>query len=503
MKLRSLLNGVEIIGTNAELDADIETVASDSRKADIGGMFICISGRNRDGHQFIDEAVDRGASVVVAERTDKIPEGVKFVLTPDTRLAEAIIYNNFYGDPTADMTVIAVTGTNGKTSVAFMLRDIFEASGKKTGLISTVETSCGDISYDLCGGSSVVGADGAMTTPDPEYFYGVIGKMKEAGAEALIFEASSHALALRKIDPVSIDVAVFTNLSEEHLDFHGNMENYFQAKARLAELSKYSVINSDDSYMRRLAHTSEKSNAITCSADDGSISADATALRVKMNGVRGIEYIYFSRRAVFNLNCPIPGKFTVCNTLLAATAALCAGIPAECVRNALASIKGVRGRLEKLNFEFEVPFTVIIDYAHTPAALETLLETLRALRSPEQKLTVLFGCGGDRDRSKRRKMGAVASRLADFVIVTGDNSRSEDVRDITEEIARGVDREKPHAVINDRESAIRYAIENAVENEIVVLAGKGHEVYEINECGKRPFDERKIVTDALKKRFLE
>lgn len=501
MKLKELMCGVNVRTWGCDGELEVGQITSDSRQVLRGGMFICIRGTRHDGHDFVSDALKRGASVVVTEGGEKLPEGACYVDVENSRLAEAHIWNNMYGRPAEGMQTVAVTGTNGKTSTVFMLKSIFERAGRSVGVISTVRCMAGDSSIGTFGGSSVSDIHGAMTTPDPEYLYGAVYMMKERGVDTLIFEASSHALSQYKTDPIHVDVAVFTNLSAEHLDYHGNMEKYFAAKARLASLADVLVVNADDVYMSRLAHTA-RDRTITCSAVSsatGRVSADVTALRQISLGMSGVEYIYFSKRAVFRQTSPIPGRFTVYNTLLASAAAIAAGVDGLCVKEGIASLKSVDGRLERVDLSEDIPFSVYIDYAHTPDALESLLHAVRDVRRDGERITVLFGCGGDRDPYKRRKMGAVASRLADMVIITSDNSRSEDAEKIIREIEAGIDVEKPHAVIRDRREAVEYAVCNAQAGEIILLVGKGHEKYEITADGKRPFDEKEIVKYSVQK----
>ena len=279
------------------------------------------------------------------------------------------------------------------------------------------------------------------------------------------------------------------------------MEKYFSAKARLASLADILVVNADDVYMARLSHIA-RYRTVTCSAGSfstGRVTADVTALRQITLGMSGIEYIYFSRRAVFRQMSAMPGRFNVYNTLLASAAAIAAGVEALCVKEGISSLMSVEGRLERVELDTEIPFSVYIDYAHTPDALENLLQTVRDVRRENERITVLFGCGGDRDPYKRRKMGAVASRLADNVIITSDNSRSEDAVKIIREIEAGIDREKPHAVIQSRCEAIDYAVRYAQEGEIILLVGKGHEKYEITSDGVMPFDEKEVVKNSVLK----
>ncbi len=496
MQLSHLLNGVETVSVHADLARDIPGIVSDSRSASDGVLFICLSGTRRDGHRYIADAVMRGAYAVLVREGEEVPEGIPYISVRDTRLAAAQIWNNRYGDPTRGMRVIAVTGTNGKTSVSYMLRAIFSEAGYKTGLIGTVGCLSLDRVIDLGGGGELSDTPSAMTTPDPQYLYGAIAGMREDGVEVLILETTSHALAQRKLDAMHIDLALFTNLSEEHLDYHGTMENYLAAKARLFRLCNVGVVNGTDPYVGRLMHLAPECTFIRCTARaDEAPDMDAAAMRVRTHGTEGVSYIYYAKSVVFRVRVPVPGDFTVENTLLAATAALKSGIDPVTVQDALASFSGIEGRMQRVDLP-GAPFSLFIDYAHTPAALETLLKTVRRVRHHGQKITVLFGCGGDRDAGKRPIMGRIASALADFVILTSDNSRSEEPMTILKGILKGIDREKPYVVLPDRREAIAYAIREARAGEILLFAGKGHEKYEITSQGKLPFDEAAIALAA-------
>lgn len=503
MRLSELFRGVDVIKWNVKCDLDMTHITSDSRCVLKGGMFICIKGNSTDGHGYVDEALRRGASVIVASDETAIPEGVESVITDNTRLAEAHIWNNWYSRPADGMKTVAVTGTNGKTTTAFLLRAIFRAAGKRVGVITTLKAMAEDEVIGNHKLSSVSDKVCSMTTPDPEYFYGCIYLMKQKGIDTLIFEASSHALSQNKLDPLKIDMAVFTNISREHLDYHGDMESYFSAKKHLADLSDKLTVNADDGYLRRLIDGENKKKVTSVSADPASVGfriADVTALCRNKLGLHGVEYVYFSKNAVFKVKSPMIGDFTVYNSLLAAAAAMKMGIEAEAVRDGIVSLVGVDGRLETVYLgRDDLKFQVLIDYAHTPAALEGMLRTVRECRRKDQKITLLFGCGGERDRGKRREMGAVASRLADFVIITSDNCRGEDINEIICEILLGIDKEKPYKVIPDRRSAIEYAITTAGEGDIIILAGKGHEKYEILRGKMIPFDECEIARRAAEK----
>lgn len=494
MELSRLLSGVDVTDCHADPALEISRIVSDSRRAFEGCMFLCLRGVRTDGHRFISHAKERGASVVVIEDAACAPADLPYVLVENTRLAAARIWNNYFCDPTRDMRVIAITGTNGKTSTSYILRAVLSAAGYKTGLIGTVRCLCGEEEIDIGGGGEIADVPAAMTTPDPEYLYGAAAIMRDRGVEVLILEATSHALALHKADALRMDVGLFTNLSPEHMDYHGTMERYLAAKARLFSLCPVGIVFADDPYADPLMAMAPGCRFIRCSAS-GREAADVRALRCEMRGIDGVSYMYYAQNAVFRLMCPVPGHFTVANTLLAVTAALHLGVDPITIQDALRSFCGVEGRMERVILP-GAPFTLFIDYAHTPAALETLLRTVRAARRTGQKITLLFGCGGDRDPTKRPVMGRIASALADFVILTSDNSRGEDREAILAQIRRGMDRERPYVIIPDRREAIRYAVQEAGAGEILLFAGKGHEKYEIDGDGKHPFDEAEIARAA-------
>lgn len=498
MKLHELLRDTDIVTDTPDLE--ITGISSDSRRVKSGDLFLCLRGTRHDGHRYAAEAVANGAVCVIGEE----PCGVDGMLfTRSARITESFLWHNFTHRPTESMRTVAVTGTAGKTSTVFTLRHILRSGGYKVGIITTISALSGDEEIPLGdhGGSSVSDLAGAMTTPDPEYFFGAAEQMRARGCEILLYEASSQSLDLHKTDAVTPDFAIFTNLSPEHLDCHGTMENYFAAKARLMESAKTGIINNDDPYFRRLPGMFPEKPFITCSVDPAKVSeTDVCALRYASLGADGAEYVYFSDEAVFRVQTPLIGRHSVFNTMQAAVCAIHLGVDPLTVKEALATQDGVDGRLCRVKFSRSetFPADVFIDYAHTPDALEAVLSTLR--RITEGRLTVLFGCGGDRDRAKRPKMAETAQKYADFTIVTGDNPRTEDPLRILDEIVQGLDRTKPYAVIPERREAIRYAVNTAREGDVLLLAGKGHEKYEIDADGKHPFDEEQLVRDAVRER---
>lgn len=496
MRAEELFGGCRV--SEYDKDAEISSVCSDSRRVRNGGLFICLPGAHRDGHDYAADALEKGAAYVLAEH--KIP-GVpddRLIIADSTRRAEAIIWNNITGKNADGMMKIAVTGTAGKTTVVFILAHILRAAGYRVGIVSTVKTMSGDRVLNLGehGGSSVSDICGAMTTPDPEYFFTACAEMKKDGCEVLIIEASSQALAFGKLCPLTFDAAVFTNLSPEHLDCHGTMEEYFAAKAELMKQTRIAVINGDDGYMKRLGDMFPDVKTVTCSADPAMAAfSDVCALRYKSCGCDGIEYVYFSERAVFRVRTPLMGHYSVMNTMEAAACAVSLGVSLMTVKEALEDFPGADGRMTRIETGAGCP-EVFIDYAHTAKSLGCALDALRE-SYPDKKLAVLFGCGGDRDRTKRPEMAKEAQRGADYVIITSDNCRSEDPDRIIGDILSGIDPWKPYTVIKDRREAVRYAVFSFDEEWVLLLAGKGHEKYEITRSEMIGFDESAIVREAV------
>ncbi len=497
MRLSELIADADVTALCADPDAEISAIVSDSRRVVPGALFLCLRGTRTDGHRFLADAAARGAAAAVIDEAERARSAdLPVVCVRDTRAAAARIWNCFYGRPADGMCVAAVTGTNGKTSVSWMLRAILAAAGRRVGMIGTVRCLCGEEEIPLGGGGEIADVPAAMTTPDPEYLYGAVARMRDAGADTLVLEASSHALDLRKTDALPVSLALFTNLSPEHLDYHKTMDAYLRAKARLFAAAPRAVVNADDEAERTLEALCPDCRFVRCSAAPAPPArADVRALRAESLGMEGVRYIFCSGRAVFRVFCPVPGRFSVYNSLLAAAAALELGVDPVTIQDALAAFPGVPGRMERVPLP-GAPFSLFLDYAHTPAALESLLVTVRRARRDGERITLLFGCGGDRDPTKRPAMGRIASALADFVVVTSDNSRSEDPQKILADILAGVDREKPFVVIPDRREAIRFAVRGARPGDILLFAGKGHEKYEITRGAVRPFDEAAAAREA-------
>jgi UDP-N-acetylmuramoyl-L-alanyl-D-glutamate--2,6-diaminopimelate ligase len=481
MKLRDLLRDVPVRGTDGDLDTEITAVTPDSRLVKKGALFVAIPGTAKDGAQFISQALEKGAAAVV---TSGAAGSQSAVIVDDPRTALALIAANFYGHPAEKLSLAGVTGTSGKTTTARMIESVFDASGEPVGLIGTIEYRAGD---------EKLVAD--RTTPDAVVLQEWFAKMAEAGVRHAVMEVSSHALALKRTHGIHFASAVFTNLSREHFDFHKDFEDYFAAKRILFDqidrTCKTAVVNIDDEYGRRLA--SELGDAaITFGRGENADIHPASDLKIDVDGLRGT---IVTPNGNVKLDSALLGAPNLYNWLGAIGAALVVGMPVATIEAGIRNLKSVRGRFERVG---DSRPTVIVDYAHKPDALEKLLLAVRDIAG-QRRVTILFGCGGDRDRGKRPQMGEIAARLADQVIVTSDNPRSEDPRAIIDEIVKGIDG-KPHVAIADRREAIARAIAEAGQDEVIVIAGKGHETYQVAGDQVLHFDDREEAELALQKK---
>lgn len=482
MQLKELLKGIEIVQMNADGAEEITSVCIDSRKAQPGALFIAIRGFASDGHQYIASAVQRGASVVVCEQVPEVD--VPYVLVADSRRAEAFIARSFYGDPAAKMTMIALTGTNGKTTSTMLIKHMLEKQPNvKVGLIGTNQNMIGE---------EVLPTE--RTTPEAVELQELFAEMLAKGCTHVVMEVSSHSLVLDRVAGIQYDVGAFTNLTQDHLDFHKTMEEYAAAKAILFKRqSNKAVINLDDEwsdYMLAQANCP----VMTYSAKDPKADLFASNIVLRADG---IEYDVSHGGLAAHIRLPIPGLFSVYNSLDVIGCGLQLGLSLDACAEALRDASGVKGRVEVVPTDGD--YTILIDYAHTPDALENVLKAMRAVSSG--RLVALFGCGGDRDRTKRPIMASVAAQCADFVIVTSDNPRTEDPQAIVDEILTGLsDSATPHVAITDRIEAIHYAIDHHEPGDVIVLAGKGHETYQEIDHVKHHMDEREIVADWLRVR---
>lgn len=474
MLLSDLMKGVAHTGFAG--DCEMTGLTADSRQAGEGVVFVCLTGLKSDGHDYAADALAKGSPVVVCERDLGLE---RQCLVESTHAAFAAMCENFFGNPLRKLKLIGVTGTNGKTSSTAIAKQILERCGHKCGLVGTIQNMIGD---------EVVPA--RFTTPDIYELHSLFARMAEAGCEYVIMEVSSHALELRRVEGLHFVAACFTNLTEDHLDLHGTMEAYFAAKCKLFGMTDCAILNADDAWGVRIP-VPDGVKLMRYGIENA--SADITARDVSY-AADGVSFTLCARGKAIPVKVPTPGRFSAYNALSAAGCALAVGISPEKTAEALCHSTGVKGRAEV--YPTGRDFTVILDYAHTPDGVENILSAMREVA--QGRLVALLGCGGDRDPYKRPLMGEAAARLADFVIVTSDNPRSEEPESIIRQILPGVEKHStPFVTIVNRREAIRYAVEHAQPKDVIVLAGKGHEDYQILATGKIHFDEREVLAEIL------
>ena len=483
MELRELLAGADVVEITGDPATEITALTYDSRQAKPGTLFFAIPGFTADGHEFAPYAVQAGAPAVVVERRLDLDHRVVQVQVGNARAAMAHAAVRLYGDPTADLRVAGITGTNGKTTTAFLVRHILEHEGVQTGLLGTVKRI-------VAGESEPV----ERTTPEAVELQQTFRRMADGGDQACAMEVSSHALSLNRVDGIRFAVGAFTNLTQDHLDFHHDMDDYFQAKRRLfvGGRSERAVINIDDPYGDRLA---AELDAVTFSAG-GDPRAELRAVDLAFDAA-GSRFTCIGFGAELAATLPLPGRFNVENALCAAGVAITLGIELPDALGALADADRVPGRFEPV--DEGQPFLVLVDYAHTPDSLENVLASARQI-TPDGRLICVFGCGGDRDRDKRPQMGAITASLADVAIVTSDNPRSEDPAAIVAQVREGMDGGKAEIEVEvDREAAIALALRNARAGDTVVIAGKGHEQGQEFKHGRKiAFDDREVAREQLR-----
>ena len=486
MELKKILVGIEGLKAKGNLDIDIRNIQNDSKKVGLGDMFVAIKGFATDGHTYINSAIESGAKAVLVEegcnlKSIKLPEDVTLIMTKDTRKALATCSCNFYGNPSKKFKLIGVTGTKGKTTTTFMIKEILEKAGHKVGLIGTIAT--------YINGKMI--SENSRTTPESLELQKTFAQMNEQNVEYVVMEVSSQSLKLHRVEGCNFDIVVFTNFSEDHISEkeHPDMEDYFNSKLKLFEMCDNGIINVDDLQVSKLPKLFPNSNIMTYGIDnyceilakDITITNTYVDFRVKVSDRNE------------RVKVDIPGRFSVYNALAAICVAKKLGIPSDKVIEALLEIK-VPGRSEMVPNSKELP--IMIDYAHSPESLQNILSAVKSYT--RGKVISVFGCGGDRDKGKRPLMGEISGRIADFTFITSDNPRTEDPEEIVKEIEKGIKKTKGnYKVIVDRTEAIKEAIKMANKLDIIVLAGKGHEPYqEINE-EKLPYDERVIVKEII------
>lgn len=498
MKLSYLLEVLPkytFFGKDADVisDIEVELVTSRSNEVRKNTLFVCIKGLMADGHDYIESAVSLGACVVVAKNGCKVDADIPIIYVENTRIALSLLCARYYSDVHNKMKIIGITGTNGKTTTSRMLYEILKCEGISCGLIGTtgIYLPNGKLSLNLASPAA------NMTTPDPEELYSVFNIMYKNGVTHVIMEVSSHSLYFDKVYPINFYMGAFTNLTCDHMDLHKSMEEYYKAKKKLFLNCKKCIINIDDVYGRRLSD--ELMYPIKCSCD-GRIS-QYTATNVKYIPERGIEYKLQSRLTNLRIKTNTLGDFNLINSLMASAMAIEMSVSDKSVISAMQNFFGSDGRMEKVILPNGAEFTVIIDYAHTPDALEKLLLSVKRCKTDNSRIILVFGCGGDRDRTKRKSMGRIATEYADLTVITSDNPRHEEPLDIINEIMLGVNKEAAYKMVVDRKQAIFYAIDNARRGDIILLAGKGHEDYEIIGDKKYPFSEKETVLLAYGKKY--
>lgn len=488
MELKKVLIGLEGIKAKGSVDIDIKGIEKDSKKVKDGYMFIAIKGFSTDGHQFVENAIENGAIVVMVEegcnlKELNIPENVTIIMIKDTRLALAICSSNYYGNPSSQLKLIGVTGTKGKTTTTFMIKEILQRSGKKVGLIGTIATYINDKKIK----------DSDRTTPESLELQQIFRQMVDEGVEVVVMEVSSQSLKLHRVDGCQFDIVLFTNFSEDHISEkeHPDMKDYFNSKLKLFEMCKTGIVNADDLYAAKLPRLFPDSNIVTYGIDN---FANVLAKDITITN----SYVDFKVKIIDRnerVKTGIPGRFSVYNSLAAICVAQKFGIDVETIKQALDEVR-VPGRSELVNNKLEL--TIMIDYAHSPESLQNILQATKSYT--RGRVISVFGCGGDRDSGKRPIMGEISGKIADYTIVTSDNPRTEDPQKIVDQIEEGIKKTKgKYEVIVDRTEAIKCAIKMANKRDIIILAGKGHEPYQEIDGVKHPFDERIIVKDIIEK----
>ena len=478
MRLSELMQGVEILSATADMQMEVPGVSHDSRTTRPGELFVAMRGFAADGHAFIGRAVEAGAAAVVCETPPAEP--IPYVQVADARRTLAVLGANFFRRPAESMTMVGVTGTNGKTTTTYLLKAVLEqARGAKVGLIGTNQNLIG---------TQVIPTE--RTTPESWDLQALLARMRDAGCTHVVMEVSSHALALDRVYGIPYAVGIFTNLTQDHLDFHKTMEAYCDAKAVLFRHCGAGVVNADDPWTPRLLRNAACRVLTYAEKASADLRAEEIALAADH-----VAFTAVTRTERVPVRVNIPGGFMVYNTLDVLGAALALGIPLAESAGVLASVPPVKGRVEVVPTPGK-DYTVLIDYAHSPDGLENVLRSVKGFA--KGRTVALFGCGGDRDRTKRPKMGKIAADLADFVVVTTDNPRTEKPADIIADILPGLaGTATPYVVVEDRVEAIHYCMDHAEPGDVIVLCGKGHETYqEINHV-KHHMDEREIVADHL------
>lgn len=478
MLLQYLLENIEEKDVIGDSKVKINKIEYDSKKIEKGDLFVAISGFEDDGHNYIEEVIDKGASAVIVNKDYEIKEDKKITIikVEDTRRALAVVASTYYDNPASKLKIIGITGTKGKTTTAYMIRDILLAAGKKTGMIGTIYNTYGDKKIEAI-----------RTSPESLDLQKLLKDMVESDMEYVVMEVSSHALDLDRVYGIHFIIGVFTNLSQDHLDYHKTMDNYLEAKAKLFENSDFAIINADDIYTPRL----EKKIKCRIAKYGLDNESNITAVDVRVNN-NFVDFKMYINKMLQTVTVNIPGRYTVYNSLAAIAVTSMLGAQMDAILMALNNVR-VPGRSEVV--DINKTFAVVIDYAHSPASLEAILVNTK--KYAKGRIICVFGCGGNRDEEKRPLMGEISGKYADFTVVTTDNPREESPKKIMKEIEEGIKKTKGlYKVIENRKEAIKFAMRIAWKNDTIIIAGKGHETYQLLKGNKKiKFDERKIVKE--------
>jgi UDP-N-acetylmuramoyl-L-alanyl-D-glutamate--2,6-diaminopimelate ligase len=482
MRLAEIVKGVDIKGRYGSLDVDISDVVYDSRKVSPGCLFICIPGFKVDGHKFIKDAARAGAAAAIVENDVEV-EGITVVKVGDSRKTMPLLGSNFYRNPSEQLKLIGITGTNGKTTTTYLVEAILAHAKKKTSVIGTISIKIGKEKVDA-----------SRTTPESIDLQKLLREMADKRMDYSIMEVSSHALDLGRADHCSFRIGIFSNLTQDHLDYHKSFENYREAKKKLFYKTTHAnIINIDDMHGRIIAEEIKelKTPLLTYGIDN---KADIMAKDIEISA-RGVRFTLVTPKYSIEIKNSIPGRFSVYNCLAAASAAYVEGIDKHSIKEGIYNLGNIPGRSEVVNID--KPYTVIIDYAHSPDGLVNILNSIR--QYAKGRVITVFGCGGDRETEKRPVMGEAAGKLSDYCIITSDNPRSEEPNRIIKQVEAGINRtDCDYICIENRRDAIKYALTIAKQQDIVLLAGKGHETYQILKDGTIPFDERGIVRELIR-----
>ncbi|MDZ4940687.1 UDP-N-acetylmuramoyl-L-alanyl-D-glutamate--2,6-diaminopimelate ligase [Clostridium perfringens] len=481
MILKSLLKGLDYEVIKGNEESKVQNIRYDNRKIEQGDAFVCIKGFKVDGHSFVIDAVKKGAKVLIVQDDVSVQEDITIIKVRDTRKALAIMSSNYFGNPKDKLKIIGITGTNGKTTSAFIIKSILEKAGLMTGLIGTIANYIGNKKVDA-----------VRTTPESYELHELFKNMVDAGVEYCVMEVSSHSLELDRVYGVQFEEGIFTNLTRDHLDFHKTFENYYNAKFKLFERSNHSIINLDDPYGANIVKDIEEREVNTkVSTFSIEKESDFKAFEIKSHS-NGSEFkVNLESAEEFYIN--IPGEYNIYNSLGCIICAYNLNIPMDKIKEGLSDVV-IPGRCELVAKEKNLPYSIIIDYAHTPDGLENILSTVKAFT--KNRMISVFGCGGDRDKVKRPQMGKIGCELSDIAIITSDNPRSEEPMDIINDIVKPLNYDNFVIEVN-RKEAIRKAMNMALEGDVIVIAGKGHETYQILKDETIHFDEREVVYDIL------